>query len=211
MAAVFLDLDGTLVDPKPGITGAVIHALTQLGLTAPAPDDLEWVIGPPLQQSFARLGVPDVDEALALYRERYSETGLFEARVYDGVADALEELQGAGHRLLLMTAKPHVFAKRITAHFRLDQYLQAQFGPELDGTRQNKADLLGYALAKTGIDKALAVMVGDRDHDRNAALANDVAFVAALWGYGSGAELDGADRSCARPSDLPSTIAGLTG
>lgn len=73
MAAIFLDLDGTLTDPKPGITGAVRYALTQVGLVAPSADQLEWVIGPSLLDSFRKLGTPDPAHALAIYRARYSE------------------------------------------------------------------------------------------------------------------------------------------
>lgn len=69
--AVFLDLDGTLTDPKPGITGAVRHTLKALNLPVPEADALDWVIGPPLDDSFAQLGVPDPAQALQIYRERY--------------------------------------------------------------------------------------------------------------------------------------------
>ena len=56
MGTVFWDLDGTLTDPKPGITGSVVKALHDLGLDAPSPDELEWVIGPALLWSFEKAG-----------------------------------------------------------------------------------------------------------------------------------------------------------
>ena len=52
--AVFLDLDGTLTDPKPGITESIRYALTRLGRTAPSADELVWAIGPPLPIRQAR-------------------------------------------------------------------------------------------------------------------------------------------------------------
>ena len=206
MGAVFLDLDGTLTDPKPGITGAVQYALRELGLPVPDADDLEWVIGPALLDSFATLGAPDPAAALDLYRSRYTDTGLFEARVYDGIPQALDTLHGAGHHLYLMTAKPHVYAKRITAHFGLDTHLQAQFGPQLDGTFNDKAELLAHALQQLNITANTAVMVGDRKYDQIAARQNGLAFVAADWGYGTGSELDGADIHCAHPVKLASAV-----
>jgi phosphoglycolate phosphatase len=211
MAAIFLDLDGTLTDPKPGITGAVRHALRALGLPVPDADALEWVIGPPLLDSFARLGASDPHAALAIYREHYMDHGLFDARVYDGIPDAIETLANAGHRLFLATAKPHVYAVRITAHFGLDARLEAQFGPELDGTLNDKGELLRHALGLTGLDGADAIMVGDRDVDLRSARVNKMRFVGALWGYGTAAELDGADIGCARPVDLAAGISALTG
>lgn len=47
-----LDLDGTLTDPFPGISRCIAHALTIMGIPAPADSELRKWIGPPLQQSF---------------------------------------------------------------------------------------------------------------------------------------------------------------
>jgi phosphoglycolate phosphatase len=206
---VFLDLDGTLTDPRPGITASVTHALRTLGLPAPDPDDLTWVIGPPLIDSFQRLGAPDPALALQHYRARFAETGLFENRVYDGVPAMLHGLRRTGHRLYLATAKPHVYATRITSHFALDQYLDHQFGPELDGTRNDKSRLLAHALRITGADPAHSVMVGDRHHDIDAARAMGIASIAVTWGYGTAPEHAGADAICDAVDRLPDIIAGL--
>lgn len=206
---VFLDLDGTLTDPKPGITRSIRYALSELGLDAPPEDDLTWCIGPPLLGSFESLtGDPALAKrALALYRERFGETGLFENRVYDGVPDMLSRLRGAGCRLWLATSKPHVYATRITAHFGLDDWLDGQFGSELDGTRADKTPLLAHALAETGADPAHAVMLGDRKHDIIGSRANRIAPIAALWGYGGEAELTGAGATTLARD--PSQAAGL--
>ncbi|MEZ5714798.1 MAG: HAD hydrolase-like protein [Paracoccaceae bacterium] len=209
MAHVFLDLDGTLTDPKEGITRSVVHALEAMGLAAPEADALDWVIGPALVDSFARLGVEDVQTALAHYRARFGEVGLFENRPYDGIAEVLAALRQAGHVLCLATAKPHVFARRITERFGLAPYLAHEFGPELDGTRNDKGALLAHALEVTGADPARAVMVGDRHHDSRAARAVGMKAVAVTWGYGNAAEWAEADRLCHDPRDLPAAIAAL--
>jgi phosphoglycolate phosphatase len=202
MAAIFLDLDGTLTDPKPGITGAVRHALLTLGLPAPHPDDLTWTIGPPLIDSFRRLGAPDPEEALGLYRAHYNAGGLYDAVVFPGIPASLDMMHAAGHRLYLATAKPHAYARKITAHFGLASYMTAEFGPELDGNRNDKADLLAHALAETGEEAATAVMVGDRRHDVDAARANGMAAIAVAWGYGGADEHRAADLRLHRPEDL---------
>lgn len=110
MTAIFLDLDGTLLDPKLGITAAGRQALISLGLHAPEPDDLTWTIGPPLLDSFRRLGAPDPGAALALYRAHYNAGGLYDAAVFPGILPSLAALQDAGHRLCIATAKPHAYA-----------------------------------------------------------------------------------------------------
>ncbi len=209
MSTIFWDLDGTLTDPKPGITKSFIYALEKLGIPAPAPDDLEWVIGPALLDSFAQLGVDDPQVAVDFYRERYTKDGLFENRVYDGIPELLSRLQDAGYTMCLATAKPHAYARKITAHFGLAQYLTHEFGPELDGTRNNKGELLAYALNATGYDVNAAIMIGDRHHDIDAARAVGMKSIGVTWGYGSGDELAQADTLCTTPAELETDIARL--
>ncbi len=210
MQTVFLDLDGTLTDPKPGITRSIRHALTELGVDAPDENALTWCIGPPLLRSFERLlgDVATAPRALALYRERFGTVGLYENRVYDGVPAMLERLRQAGCRLCLATSKPHVFARRITAHFGLDDWIDHVFGAELDGTRGDKPSLLAYALAETGAMPGQAVMLGDREHDVIGAIANGLPCVGALWGYGGADELRvaGATRLAADPAEAAELI-----
>ncbi|GKY86257.1 HAD hydrolase-like protein [Sinisalibacter aestuarii] len=210
MKTVFLDLDGTLTESSPGIIASVIHALEALGIDAPPPEALRWVVGPALIDSFTRLGVPDPAEALRLYRERYTSVGLFENRVYDGIPEAMDAM-AAAYRLCLATAKPHAYATRITAHFGLNRHLAHEFGPELDGTRNDKAELLAHALAELGLDPGACVMVGDRHHDIDAARAVGMASIGVGWGYGDAAELGHATAFCASPDALAARVADVLG
>lgn len=210
MSAVFLDLDGTLTDPKPGITAAVRHALFQVGMPVPPADELTWVIGPPLLDSFEALGVPDARAALEHYRGQYDEGGgLFDARVHDGIMIGLEALRAAGHRLYIATAKPHVVARKVTLHFGLAPFFEAEFGPEMDGTHNDKADLLAHALAETGEDPEDAIMVGDRHHDVRAAHLNGMRAVAVTWGYGTPEEHAPAQAVLSDPVDFGPEILRL--
>ncbi|MDI1266904.1 MAG: HAD hydrolase-like protein, partial [bacterium] len=112
MDAIYFDLDGTLTDPKPGITRSIKYALQKLNRPViPTEDELTWCIGPPLRASFVRLlgGEDSADRAVALYRERFSDIGLYENGLYDGIGDALTTLRASGHRLFVATSKPHVF------------------------------------------------------------------------------------------------------
>ena len=149
MDAIYFDLDGTLTDPKPGITRSIQYALQRLDHpTMPTEDELTWCIGPPLRTSFVRLlgGDHSADRAVALYRERFSDIGLYENRVYDGISEVLTTLCASGHRLFVATSKAHVFADRIIDHFGLRDHFERVFGAELDGTRVDKSHLLEYAL-----------------------------------------------------------------
>lgn len=211
MSAVFWDLDGTLTDPKPGITGSVINTLTDLGLSAPSADDLEWVIGPALLWSFEQLGTPDPQAALEIYRTHYTERGgMYDCAVYPGIPDALRAI-GHQHNMYLATAKPHVYARKITDHFGLAQHLTDEFGPELDGTRNDKGDLLRFALERTGKDAARCVMIGDRQYDMAAARHVGMRFIAVTWGYGAADDLSAADAVAKTPGDLPALVHTLLG
>lgn len=185
---ILFDLDGTLTDPKSGITRSIRHALEKLNVAAPPEDELTWCIGPPLRASLAKIvGDHQADQALMHYRERFSVTGLFENSLYPGIPELLKSL--SGKRLFVATSKPTVFAHRILEHFGIAPYFEKAYGSELDGTRTNKGELIGHLLAKTGINPTDAVMVGDRSHDIVGARQNGMRGLGVSYGYGGEAEL----------------------
>lgn len=208
---VLLDLDGTLTDPALGITNCIAYALTGLGVLAPPLQELHFAIGPPLRGSFATLLATDdaqlIERAMVLYRERFADTGLFENTLYDGVPEMLVALKAQNHRLILATAKPHTYARRILDHFSILAPFDAIYGSELDGTRQHKSDLLAYLIARAKIDPKTAVMVGDRHHDIDAARANGCLAIGVTYGYGSTEELALANLLCASPLGIVDAVA----
>lgn len=207
---VFFDLDGTLTDPKIGITGSIQYALGKLGLPVPTQDELTWCIGPPLRASFVALlgGDKDADRGVELYRERFGTIGLFENTLYDGITATLDTLHATGRRLFVATSKPHVFADRIVDHFGLRKYFTRVFGSELDGTRVDKSDLLRYALDETSVDPTRAIIIGDRKHDIIGAANNGISGIGVLYGYGGREELTsaGARHLVASPAEIPGHI-----
>jgi phosphoglycolate phosphatase len=201
--AVYFDLDGTLTDPKLGITRSIRYALDQLGHPAPQEEDLIWCIGPPLRASLASfVGEADADRALFLYRERFSDIGLFENQVYPGIPELLSAL--SGRRLFVATSKPRIYAERILSHFKMTEYFERIFGSELDGTRTDKSELLAHALQTTEGSPSRSVMVGDRKHDVIGARANGITGLGVLYGYGDEEELRqaGATQLFATPEEL---------
>ncbi len=215
LRTALFDLDGTLTDPKPGITGCIQFALARLGRPAPSVDALEWCIGPPLRDSFARLletrDTDVLDAALGLYRERFAAEGLYENALYPGIPGALETLRANGFRTYVATSKPRVFALRILEHFRLTSLFDGVHGSELDGTRSDKADLIAHVLKVESLGPA--VMIGDREHDMVGARANGLRAVGVTYGYGSAEELlaSGAEVLVEAPEDLPRAIDVLWG
>ena len=203
---LLLDLDGTLVDPAEGILGSCRHAMARMGRPLGEGEDLRWIIGPPIRQSFATLldGQGDAEEAVRHYRERYSEWGLTAARPYEGVAEVLAARRQRGDRLFLCTAKAAVFAERVVRHFGFDHLLEGVYGPDLDGRLEDKAELIAHLISREGLASGDVCMVGDRRHDVLAASRNGVPTVGVLWGYGDREELSaaGAQAIIARPVEL---------
>ena len=128
-------------------------------------------------------------EAVRLYRERFVPLGMFENSVYPDVPSGLETLRRAGHRLWVVTSKPHVYARRIVEHFGLSGHFEKVYGAELSGKDSEKAQLIREVLVEEAISPEEATMVGDRALDVLGARANGVAAIAVLWGYGSEEEL----------------------
>ncbi len=207
---LLFDLDGTLTDPYKGITKCISHALHSLGRQAPPCQDLRWCIGPPLKTSFTELlNLNDEDdslaeEALRLYRERFSSIGIYENRVFEEIPYVLKQLSDFGHVLYVATAKPTIFAKKILEYFELHCFFKEIYGSELDGTRSDKTDLIAYILKRESITGADACMIGDRKHDIVGARNNELLSVAVGWGYGSREELEqsGSDMYLSSPRDL---------
>lgn len=212
---VLFDLDGTLIDPRPGIVGCLRYALGRLARACPPDDVLAAFIGPPLRGTFSTLlGTSDrgvIEEAMALYRERYAQRGLYEARVYDGIADMLGRVGSRASATLVATSKPTVYADRVVKHFGLRPHFAGVYGADLHGRFDDKSDLLSHVLATEGLRAEVTVMVGDRAVDVVAARANRVRSIGVLWGYGTARELTaaGADALCAAPAELPACLSRI--
>ena len=190
---IFFDLDGTLTDSAQGIKNSVRYALSKYGITESNQQTLNAFIGPPLYDSFVKYyGFDDktANEAVAFYREYFSEKGLYENEVYAGVEEMLTQLKARGKTLVIATSKPEKFTFRILRHFDLEKYFHFIAGATMDISRAHKADVIRYALENVAPqDKTQVIMVGDREHDVLGAKANGIDCIGVLYGYGSEEEL----------------------
>jgi phosphoglycolate phosphatase len=215
--AALFDLDGTLLDSRPGIVGSLRWTLAARGHTLAADEDLDWMIGPPmretLQQLLARWNDPGLEAAMALYRRRYMEVGVFDAAPFPGIADVLDAFAAAGWSLLLATAKRTETARIMLRHFGLADAFARVYGSEDGGRFDTKPELVAHILAAEAIAPPRAVMIGDRHYDIEGAHACGLPGIGVAWGYGGREELTaaGADAIAAAPSELPALAAGLLG
>lgn len=191
---ILFDLDGTLTDPKVGITKSVQYALIKNGIECEELSDLEKFIGPPLKESFIEFYSFDekrAEESVNYFREYFKDKGIFENEVYEGIPEVLRELKKQNLIIAVATSKPTVFAKRILEHFDLAEYFDIVAGSNLDGTRTDKGEIIDFVLTELGIGgQEEIIMIGDRKYDVIGAKNNNIHSIGVTYGYGSIEELE---------------------
>jgi len=211
VSLILFDLDGTLIDSEAGIVTSIEYALGKLGAPLPSRDILRTWIGPPLRATFP-LALGDdaeaVEQAVALYRERFSTIGWREHTVYDGIGEAIETLAARGATLAVVTSKPDLYAGRIVESLPFGARFERVYAVTPDSRVSEKAGLIAQALADFGRPAAQAAMIGDRHFDIEGARANGVRAIGAGWGFGSLDELRaaGADAIVEAPPLLAAVL-----
>ena len=194
---LLFDLDGTLTNPKEGITRSVQHALRHFGIKVADPDTLTPYIGPPLIPSFMEfhgLTQEQALEALQVYRQRFSTVGLFENEVLDGVPEMLRALKQNSRFVAVASSKPEPYVIRILEHFDLLQYFDEVVGASMDEKRSAKKDIIEEALRRMGKapgDRDI-LMIGDRMHDVEGAQLCGLDSLGIYTGFAPEGELEDA-------------------
>ena len=190
---LFFDLDGTLTDSAPGIVRCVNFGLASVGCQEVTEERIRAMIGTPLSAIYQTI-VPGcdaafIDRAVAAYRQRFNDVGIFENSLFPGAAEALQAFRDRGYSLAIVTSKVAVAAQRVIEHFQIAEFFTAVHGPGLDERTSHKSELLGRALAAAAGPRSRMAMIGDRKEDMAAAADHGMRGVGAAWGYGVACEL----------------------
>ena len=190
---ILFDLDGTLVDSGEGVLKCAELALRHFNLPIPSPEEMRTFVGPPLRDSFLRFGCTEemAQEAIAVYRSRYTTVGKFELFVYPGIEKLLAALQDAGCKLYVATSKPETVSVEILEHLGLARYFTYIAGAAQDKGRSTKDEVIAYLLEQVG-DLDGALMVGDTAYDVIGSAHHGIPCVAVSWGYGTAESLEAA-------------------
>jgi phosphoglycolate phosphatase len=190
---VIFDLDGTLTDSAEGIVASFLHALSHVGAPVPTGDLVAQIVGPPMDDTFRAMELgDDAEMAITAFRAEYGARGWAMNTLFDGIEALLVDLRAAGVRLAVATSKLEPTARRILAHFGLDQHFEVIAGASPDGSRKTKVEVLAHALSQLEPLPERVLMVGDRSHDVHGAAAHGIDTVVVGWGYG---KADFPDRS----------------
>ena len=194
---LMFDLDGTLTDSREGITKSVQYALRCMGVEEPDLTKLEPFIGPPLLESFVQyydFSEDQARQAVVYYREYYSETGVFQNRLFDGVASLLSALKLHGKTVTTASSKPEPFVRLILEHFHIASYFDYICGGSMDESRIHKKDVIEELLCNRmrlqGEEWKKVLMIGDRRHDVEGAAQFGIPCLGLSMGFAAEGELE---------------------
>lgn len=201
--AIF-DLDGTLADTFPFFVATQGEVARLHGYAAIAPHEMERMrrLGP--REVMRHIGMPRwklpfvLRSFMRLMREHREPIPLF-----DGVADALAQLEARGMQLAVVTSNSRGNVDRLLgdAHCRRMRHLEC--GASMFGKKRR----LLRVLRATRVPASRAIYIGDQGPDAEAARAAGMDFGAVAWGYGARESL-----AAQRPAlmfDTPADLIGL--
>ena len=209
---VLFDFDGTVCETGTGVMRSAAYALQRMGLPVPGEETLRSFIGPPLGDNFqlvAGLNAGQAEQAIAFFRERYAEKGMYELNFYEGIVPLVRTLRAAGVKTAVASSKAEYFLHKILAHLGEEALFDAVTGAELDGRRSQKDEVIACAFSRCGCGAdTRVVLVGDTKYDAAGARKMGIPFIGVLWGYGTEAEMraEGAERFVRTPEELQGLI-----
>ena len=210
-AAIF-DLDGTLVDTLADLGDAMNFGLKKLGQQSRSLNECRMMIGSGVKR-FAQRALPDnkqhlTDDLLREMRARYRQNYLNRTRLYDGIAELIEELVARGIGLAVCTNKDQGVARRIIEHFFGESVfglvVGARDGYPIKPHRQITEAIIDFFEAS----RDEVVFIGDSDVDIATAVNGEMPFIGVSWGFRSRAELTagGAEIIVDSPAELSKLI-----
>ncbi|MBR0278267.1 MAG: HAD hydrolase-like protein [Clostridia bacterium] len=193
---LLFDLDGTVIDSFEGVINSVKYSLNKLNAPIPDSEKLKKYVGPPLTESYMKFNGFDrkkAEDAIEIYREYYTEKGIYETRLYDGMYSLLEDLHKAGYEIILATSKPEKYAVKILENLCILKFFSKVCGCPMKEAGVTKIDIMNLAIknAKTK-NKSEIIMIGDTTYDINGAEYFKIDSVGVLYGAGSAEELSDA-------------------
>lgn len=214
--AVF-DCDGTLVDSQATICLAMERGFTACGLTPPGNAATRRIIGLSLVQAMAVLhptGWAAQHEVLA---EEYKKAffalraaGLAEEPLYDGIADAIADLDARGWLLGVATGKSDRGLKHILEYHGLHPKFVTLQTADRHPSKPHPS-MLELAMTEAGAAPATTAMIGDTSYDMMMAKAAGCAAIGVAWGYHNEDALKegGADVVADSPAELVAILEAL--
>ena len=205
---LIFDLDGTLVDTRADLAGAVNHALAELGLETLTVDEVMSYVGHGLKKLMERsLGAElqaRLPEAIGIFRDYYKQHLLDESKPYPGVVEVLEYFRDK--KMAVISNKPVEFTVPMIEQLEFSGYFDLVLGGDSVPEMKPSPAPVMHVMHELGVDAGKTVMIGDGNTDIDAANAANVDSCAVTYGYRS-AEL----LARSEPDHMIEQISELTG
>jgi phosphoglycolate phosphatase len=180
MDLLIFDLDGTLVDSRLDLAGAVNATRRHMGMDPLANERVYTYVGngaPMLVRRALGEGATEVQvqEALEFFLEYYREHDLDHTVLYPGVKESLDRLRAAGKRMAVLTNKPVRMSRHIVEGLGVgEHFFQVYGGNSFDFKKPNPIGV-ETLMREAGVGAGATLMVGDSSVDvytaRNAGIA----------------------------------------
>lgn len=191
-AAVFIDLDGTLVNTLGDFEAALRATLAELQLPTISRQFIENTVGKGteylLQQVLKQVGASaDVFEtALACYQQHYTHINGQFSQAYAGVPEGLKRLYATKLPLACITNKPTEHARALLQHLGLADYFVCIHGGDAFARKKPDPMPLLETAKLLNVAPEQALMIGDSANDAQAARTAHCPIVLLTYGYNHG-------------------------
>jgi phosphoglycolate phosphatase len=202
IAAVMLDLDGTLLDTVPDLAAAAERMLAALGLPPRTQAEIRGFIGkgiPNLVQRCLEAGAGAARskalqaEALALYYDFYAEESGRRSAVYPGVLEGLAQFRAMRLRLACVTNKAARFTLPLLAQKGLAPWFELVVSGDTLARKKPDSMQLAHICAAFALAPAAVLLIGDSANDALAARAAGCQVVCVSYGYNEGGDVHDLD------------------
>jgi phosphoglycolate phosphatase len=194
---IVFDLDGTLIDSIPDLTAAINHMRSGFGLSLLSQGEVTVLVGEGarrlVEDALPGFSPEEQQQGLECFLEYNFKHIVDETRLYPGVIETLQTLQERGYILTVASNKSEPHCKEILRLLKVEHYFSAVLGAESASERKPSPAPLFQLMQQFGVTSGETVMVGDSINDVKAGKSAGVLTIGCEFGYGTDAELAGAD------------------
>jgi phosphoglycolate phosphatase len=186
--SLILDLDGTLLDSRPGVVNSFCRA-AKVVFPIVDLDAAKVPVGPPIRRIctavFPAISEEELERMTRAYRAHYDSEGCLQTRLYEG---ALELLSECGRRHIpidVATNKPQRVTTSILSRLEIDRFFRSVVAVDsADPPFAGKSAILKHLMTLNRLNLERTLYVGDTAEDAAAAQTCGIRFVWAAYGYG---------------------------
>ena len=193
---VLFDVDGTLLNTREGILSSIGATLRHFGMRPLKPDEERLFIGPPIQDSLAKVFGMNKEDAQAfanVFRSKYAQPEfLFQAEPSPGIISLMQGLKESGYKIAVATYKREDYAIDIVTHFGMAEFADSIHGADNNNVLK-KTDIMKLCIRDLMIETSSCVMIGDSDNDAIGAQTTGCPFIGVTYGFGFGSANDVAE------------------